>query len=256
MVKKEEHLPTVWKQSPSGEDCNLAAALSYPTVNKSTIEELKQVLRLLFVKVGLRANNLPNDDEKQVLIDHIINHYGNHTPQEIRLAFEMAVTDKLDLEHKDVVCYENFSCLYFSKIMTSYRKWATEAYQQIKMEQRLALPDRSELDPIEMLDWIKDWKEKPITHVDLIPLCFYDFLTTTESIIVNSEMKWDYWNKALTSIGTELHNATGVCKTTDALKELSAFEKMKTEGLFTQKMKNRIENKAKKLILFDYFRKK
>lgn len=86
------------------------------------------------LKVGIRANNLPNNAEKAVLIDHIITNYGGHTIYEIRLAFQMAITGKLGL---DPVPYENFSCLYFSSIMEAYRSWAKDAIKQlpVKVEQ-------------------------------------------------------------------------------------------------------------------------
>ena len=249
MVSKEEHQLTEWKNSPNGDESNLAIALNQNSINKSTIEELKQVLRLVMVKVGLRANNLPNDHEKQVLIDHIITHYGNHTPNEVRLAFEMALTFKLDLPEKDIPCYENFTCAYVSKIMNAYRKWAIEAYPQIKKE-----PPMTELEPIEMIDWIEEWRNKPIVHLDLIPLCFYDFLVTTDMIQVSKEMKWDYVGKAATAIKTQLLAALPECKTTDARIEYSEFERMEKEG-FTGKFKERINNKAKRLIVFDYLKK-
>ena len=103
-------------------------------VNERPQEDLKQALRLVMLKVGLRAANLPNDEERQVLIDHVLKYYGNHTPEEIKYAFDLAITDKLELEAKDVTCYENFSCLYFSTIMNAYRKWFNNEWKQGRIE--------------------------------------------------------------------------------------------------------------------------
>lgn len=90
----------------------------------SDLEPLKQALRYSMLLVGLRANNLPNEHEKAILIGYILKNYGGHTADEIKLAFEMAVTGDLGLSTDEVKCYENFSCLYFSTIMNAYRKWA------------------------------------------------------------------------------------------------------------------------------------
>lgn len=85
--------------------------------------------------VGLRGQNFPNDMEKALLLNHILKYFGGHTPEEIRLAFEMAVCGQLELSFDEVTSYENFSVIYFSKIMTAYRNWAEVEYRQtIKQE--------------------------------------------------------------------------------------------------------------------------
>lgn len=94
------------------------------------IEPLKQALRYAMVLVGIKAHNVPNDREKAVLLQFIQKNYGGHTPAEIRLAFDLAVSGDLDIE--DVKCYENFSPLYFASIMNAYRKWARSKHSEIK----------------------------------------------------------------------------------------------------------------------------
>lgn len=88
------------------------------------IEPISQALRYCMVLVGLRANNLPSQEEKAVLIGFIRNNYGGHTAEEIKLAFTMAINGELGMAIEDVKCYENFSVLYFSSIMNAYREWA------------------------------------------------------------------------------------------------------------------------------------
>ena len=86
------------------------------------------------VKVGLRGDNFPTGPEKSLLLAHIYENYGNHTPEEIRLAFDMALSAKLGLDIQDVKCYESFSCLYFSTIMNAYRVWASQVDRQKEQE--------------------------------------------------------------------------------------------------------------------------
>lgn len=253
-IVKAELLLTEWKEPASGDEKSFILAIRQTPINKSTVEDLKQVLRLAMIKVGLRAQNFPSDIEKVVLIEHIMTEYGRHTPAEVKLAFDMAIAGKLDLLEKEITCYENFSCLYLSKILNAYRRWASEAYSTLKKENTMSITQ--ELEPMEMIDWIEEWKKKPDIIVDLIPLSFYDFLTTTEQIYVNDEMKWDYWDKAIQAIKTELNMAIPACRTTDASKAFTEFESMYADKKYTAKMKDRISNKAKKLIVFDYFRKK
>ena len=86
------------------------------------------------IKVGIRANNLPNDIEKLVLFEHIQQNYGEHRLDEIRLAFDMAIMEKLADSEGEVInpnSFENFCCAYFSKIMTGYRNWSAQEFKQV-----------------------------------------------------------------------------------------------------------------------------
>jgi hypothetical protein len=110
----------------------LTFALKSSLIAESARESLVQVLRLAMMKVGLRAINLPTPEETAVLIDHIVTNYPGNRVAEIRLAFDMAIAGKLNVE---VNCYENFSCSYFSSIMNAYRAWAAQEYRQAVKEE-------------------------------------------------------------------------------------------------------------------------
>ena len=121
----------VSKPSPNGEVAKFQTALTDQRIcNLTDVEPLKQALRYAMVLVGIKANNVPNDREKSVLLQFIVNNYGGHTPSEIRLAFDLAIAGDLDVE--DVKCYENFSPLYFASIMNAYRKWARPKHAELK----------------------------------------------------------------------------------------------------------------------------
>lgn len=110
--------------------------------------DLRNALKFAMLKVGLRGKNFPEGIEKSVLLTHIFEHYGNHTPDEIRLAFDMAVAGKLSLSLDEINCYENFSCLYFSKIMNAYRVWAQQVYEQHK-KPVLEIENKPDIEQIE-----------------------------------------------------------------------------------------------------------
>ena len=149
----EQAMPEL-KRQVSGEHKKFEVALKSKFIKDCPIEEVKEILRLIMVKVGLRAQNWPNDIEKLVLFEHIRDNFGGNRVDEIRLAFEMAIAGKLDLPPNEVTCYENFSCIYFSKIMNAYRVWSEEEYRILKMpepvEQKIFTQD--ELDNSERED--------------------------------------------------------------------------------------------------------
>src|SRR3989304_2322026 len=67
-----------------------------------------------------------------------------HPPAEIQLAFDMAVQGQLDLDPRDVRCYENFSVIYFATIMRAYRAWASDQARRLERvaEQQKPTPEQ------------------------------------------------------------------------------------------------------------------
>src|SRR5262245_20635761 len=116
-ISPKEQVLTVWKPSENGSLSTVTKGVQM--WNLENPEPIKQALRYAFTLVGLRGQNLPDEYEKEILIKFIVTKYGGHTAAEIRLAFEKAVSGELDI---DATCYENFSVLYFSRIMNAYRK--------------------------------------------------------------------------------------------------------------------------------------
>lgn len=126
-------------------------ALQSKLIKDASFDEVKEVLRKVMMKIGLRANNLPNELEKLVLYEHIAKNFGGHRLNEIGLAFDFLINGELadaDGVVVDANCYENFSCLYFSKVMNAYRHWSRQEIKYIspttKEEQRIF--DQDELD--------------------------------------------------------------------------------------------------------------
>ena len=120
-------------------------AQSSQTLRIRSEEDIKQVLRYAMVLVGLRGNNMPIDEEKFVLLNFIRTNYGNQTPEEIKIAFEMAISGKFNIDSK---CYENFSCEYFGRIMNAYIEYARQETKNVKrpeIEQIKPVPTDAEL---------------------------------------------------------------------------------------------------------------
>ena len=67
-------------------------AQSTGNIRTRSEDDLKQVLRMAMLMVGLRGSNMPTDEEKYVLLAFIKSNYGNQTPEEIAIAFEMAIS--------------------------------------------------------------------------------------------------------------------------------------------------------------------
>jgi hypothetical protein len=136
-------------QSLNGDETRFLQFVGLPKIKDRPEIDLRNALKWAMVKVGLRGANFPKGLDKSLLLTHIFENYGNHTPDEIRLAFDLAVTGKLSLDANEVNCYESFSCLYFSKIMNAYRIWANQVYEQHKKTEQPQIEHKPDIAQIE-----------------------------------------------------------------------------------------------------------
>lgn len=239
-----------------GDELGLLTALENIKINKSSVEEIKQVLRLTLIKIGLRSQNWPSDEEKLVLIEHIIKNYGTHTCEEIKLAFDMAIAGRLDVE---VNCYENFSCLYFSNIMNAYRSWANEAYRHLPEKNNIEIENVSrETSDEEMEGWISDWRKevKTLINPSLIPPFFYSWLEKKGKLELSKDQKHEYMEQA---VSVRQFNLSEQAKSEgvhgEGQKTLNEFNLMRNDGIFKGYEVERLKEMAKKIAVFDYLKK-
>lgn len=125
-IKPVAYPESVSKRPKTSDEAAFELAITKPRIINEPVEALKESLRQIFFLIGLRAEQIPADEEKGFLIQYIIENYGGHTADEVKLAFKMAIQGKLKVEARDVKCYGIFSPLYFTVIMDAYRDWARE----------------------------------------------------------------------------------------------------------------------------------
>lgn len=230
------------------------------------LEELKKVLRMIFVKVGLRAANFPKAQEKEVLHHHIVSNYGGHTAKEILLAFEMGMQGKLENlkgEVLDMAHYENFSCLYFSTVMNAYRQWAKVAANQHEKNFRKNMIEHGQIEETTTgesmsdqtyQDWLettaKDYKAAKTPSIDLLPVMIADWLVGKGKIDHT-----EFFKRAAIMIGKKLAAASETDKGTRV--EYHEFKQQYENAVkkgepFTGKWPKQIERLAKQIALNNY----
>lgn len=116
-------------RSATIDEQRLALAVQEPKLADVSEDDLKNVMRYLFMLVGIRGQNIPQGDEKEFLHQFIRKFYGTHTAAEVRLAFDLAITGKLECDSKT---YENFSTEYFARVMNAFRKWSAVEVRRIE----------------------------------------------------------------------------------------------------------------------------
>lgn len=241
------------KEPKSSEEKRFVQAINASNIILRPVEELREILRLVIVKVGLRAENWPNDVEKSVLIEHIVTNYGSHTNEEIKLAFDMAISGRLDLAERDISCYESFSCLYFSKIMNAYRKWASKNYVYMVKEEVKQI-EKEDLNERTMAEWYKEIERRIVVDkmkLDFIPLSIYEWIDKQGGINITDEQRISYNQKAAMYRKEFLANQLLKYDSEENRVMLENFRKMIKQGYIQGKEYNIVDSLSKKMILYD-----
>lgn len=249
MVQAQQEL----RHLGNGDEIYFCKAIEEKKIINSSLDDLKSVLKYVMIKVGLRSNNFPSGEEKAVLIDHIIREFGGHTCAEIKLAFDMAIAGKLDV---DATCYENFSCLYFSKVMNAYRVWSKEVYNLIpKKDIPLGIENNKQLTYEDMEKWVEETRlhVNDISKVFFIPVEIYDWLVESKNLEISKEEKFKCVGHAINIRHTQLSDIALSGNHNDT-KLLNEFIAMKKTGLFVGKESETIKRLSKKIVVFNYLK--
>jgi len=227
-------------------------ALRDKLIDDCTEDEIKVKLILIYSMVGLRSQFYPVNEEKKNLHDYIRLKFGKKTLSELVLAFDLAINNELELKPDDVKVYDQFTISYLALIMSAYKLWLSHQSKQVKKDTPM-IEEKKELTDEEKMDWIEEWKAKEVINIELIPVMFYDFLSDKGLLPVTNKQKWEYLEKAKQFIKGLLLEDMNTCKTNDAYQAWNKFQNMEANG-FEGDFKDRILNRSKKLIVFDYLK--
>ena len=111
-------------------------AVTSTKIKDSPEIDLRKALAYCMSKIGLRAENFPKGLDKSLLLQHIYENFGELTPDEIKIAFDWAIDDRLELGEGGFNCYENFSCAYVTKILKAYLKRRNSVFGVQKIEEK------------------------------------------------------------------------------------------------------------------------
>ena len=181
----------------------LRIAIKSPKLATQSYEEMKQLIRTAITIVGLKSAivNAITEIEKQMLIGFVQKQFGGNTRQEFIDAFTMAFTGKLNV---DPECYQNFSIAYVSRIMTAYRKWASNLYEdnysimeKITEQKQLAPPE---------VDWTETWEDLKAGSCKIIMLPIYDWAEKKGFINLTTEQKLELCRTASNQMRSDLQS--------------------------------------------------
>jgi hypothetical protein len=200
-------------------------------------------LQYAMMLVGIRGQNAPTQAEFDFLKYYLIKNFGSHTAAEIRIAFDLAVSDRLELGESGAKCYENFSCEYVGRIMSAYREWAKQ--------QHSALPNEPPAGLLEFrmprMDWSEEWeyvKESAKNgNIDraIIPVMLYEWLVDNRILVLTGEDKKRFFVAARAAIIREIVDCGNL--TYEQKKDLEILRS--DEWYKNDLVKSKLQNKSK-----------
>ena len=179
--------------------------------NNEHIDDLIGLLAKWRWMSGVSSINQNEDEiaqELALISKFVISNYPYLTLEEISLAIDLSLTDKLDC---DVKTYNTFTPMYVSRILNAYKQYRLDVYNKLKANEVIAkqkIEKEKKLSPQEKMDATIDlinyFYEQYNTSGEVNDLfnTVYSFLKRTNNIDINKELI----DEAL-AYGTEKANA-------------------------------------------------
>ena len=158
--------------------------------------EFSNLFEYLFTLTGLPIGNRPLQTERNILITFLKTNFPYFGVEEIRSAFEMAITDKLsaDANHNGY-----FSGKYIGSILSAYKKFSTPILSEHFSKQQ-TMPIEKQIENKPECDWTETWEALKNGESAIIPAPVYDWAVKKEFINLTNDQKHELVAKAQTNL--------------------------------------------------------
>ena len=106
-------------------------SLNSAEIRRSNDDTLIAMIRYGCKVLGIDGTRLPPVADMIILAENLKTYHANLRYKELKLAFDMAASLKLDFSPNP---YQNFNVLYMNELLAAYKKWSANAYKMLKPE--------------------------------------------------------------------------------------------------------------------------
>ena len=230
---------------------DLVTILTSRKVGQATSHEMANYLVQIYILIGLKQNNYPNDVEERMICSYLLTNYGNKSLKELLLAFDLAVKNQLDYELK---VYDAFTIPMIVGVMSAYKKWIYN--ESLKVQKPAELPPAFQVTHEDKIKECDEWEQKKDIKLSLIPLYLYDWFELTGRIRLSNEEKKAIYQRAAEYRLSQLQNETELDRSNRY--EFISFNQLLIDGIQNIKgiEQERLRNLAKKIAVFEYLKSK
>jgi len=213
-------------------------------------QEIGECIAVIISDIGVKT--MPDKYAQKRIIYYLLSYYRDFSIQEIRLAFELALVGKVQV---DVEHYQSFDIRYLSRILNAFRLYRNEQNQRLITNQPIKLEPISEKEKQKIE--IKYYKslEKAYEYYEAtgifnisIHWLAYNQLLEIGLLEINDNDWIRFIRKAEIDYKTHLEHSQNI----EHKEILKKFERVK--HTYPNEL-SRIRNIAKKIALQDFFRK-
>ncbi len=230
-------------------------------------ETIKNALRYIFTLVGLKADNIPDDTQKLVLLNFVRNDLGHYGLEELSIAFHMLLKGELGLSEADAEHYQNFSAKYLSTVMNAYHRTAREKalkkFRQLQLEEdkkseKLSQADKDAIEKQffrdSIIDPYKDYLETGVLSFGILPYrIVYEALTDRLKFIdLSREEKIVIYQEAIATVKSRMNKPT---QDPEKHKEMVALIRRIQEQNFGVVMKDDLVAVSHEISIRNFFEK-
>lgn len=221
----------------------------------TTADNIVKALQMVFVILGISKQNYPNENEFTFLIKKIKENLSDFAPEEIILAFELAVNNKFE---SDLNLYDkSFSLNYLTQVLLAYRNFRFDVLKKEKQMKQTELFENHPPKEIQeqrlrhgTLSYFRLYRDNCLKNFDDYGNARYNYLDKLGVIPFTTERKNEIKKQAIEKYRTELvNNSINISKPQQVRDEckkiLKNFDNLKEE--------NRITSIAKEMALKIFF---
>jgi hypothetical protein len=227
-------------------------------------EPIKQAFRYIFTLIGLKAENIPSELQKVVLLNYVKSELGNFTPEEICLAFRLAVSKRLDVE---VQHYQNFNAIYLSEVMESFRIQKQNAVSEYKRQLKsLEMEKENEVSPETKLRLFWEFVDQVIVEIwdqfqktGRINFSHYRIATIFDTLenqlcllILTKDQKIEIKKRAEEIAKRELDEPSD---SIEKIREIRSIKETINAGINHVGFEAKVVNKCKEIAIREFFQK-
>lgn len=220
---------------------------------KEDLQRLGVALTALVAQCATQ-NGCRKKIEARELADYanfIIRNYSFFSLKDVKLAFELVATDKLQL---DANLYGSFDRIILGKILNSYRKYQNEI---VTKYEKLELAEREEIEKSNLaevnnqnlrtnfLEIIETAKSK-IDFWEDAPEIYYTIAEEKEILVISDDEKWDNWYLALTFANRDIRKK--YCGSKGNYGSRKKYE----SGYYSEEIKSLAKTYARKITVFTH----
>lgn len=165
-------------------------------------EPLRQVIRYIVALVGFSLDKI-DKIQTDVIVNFLRNHHEQTTVEELKIAFNLGVSGKLDI---DMTHYQNFNSMYFSNVLLSYKRFKAKIIRENPVKKELGTTTTN-MDE-QCLKAFEEFRKKG-SYYDCFN-CVYNYLDKRNVLNLTPTRKNEFMEKAKTSVANTKRNETNI----------------------------------------------